>query len=119
MQRMHLPRNLWRRCRSLPCPAKFIFAIAFSFLLFLTCLHSLPLPQSLHQQDYASLLLARDGSLLGAALAKDQQWRFAPVESLPEKYRQALLLFEDRNFYHHPGVDPLAIARAMKGNIRA
>lgn len=119
MQRMHLPRNLWRRCRSLPRPAKFIFAIAFSFLLFLTCLRSLPLPQSLHQQDYASLLLARDGSLLGAAIAKDQQWRFAPVESLPEKYRQALLLFEDRNFYHHPGVDPLAIARAMKGNVRA
>ncbi|WP_039915754.1 penicillin-binding protein 1C [Cellvibrio mixtus] len=78
-----------------------------------------PLPASLHSTPYASLLLARDGSLLGASIAVDQQWRFAPVAQLPDKYKKSLLLFEDRHFYQHPGINPFAIARAVYGNISA
>ena len=77
-----------------------------------------PLPEKLTRVSYATMLLDREGHLLGASIAADQQWRFAPVEALPEKYVQALLLFEDRRFYHHPGIDPLAIARAAWGNLR-
>lgn len=65
------------------------------------------------------MLLARDGQLLGARIAKDDQWRFAPVERVPEKYREALLAFEDQRFPWHPGVDPIAIARATWGNLKA
>ena len=78
-----------------------------------------PLPSALSHTPYATLLLARDASLLGAGIAADQQWRFAPVESLPEKYKKSLLLFEDQHFYRHPGINPFALARALKGNIRA
>jgi len=93
-------------------------------LLAVTCsiislLSFLPLPQSLAQQPYSRMLLARDGSLLGASIAADQQWRFAPVEQLPEKYKTALLLFEDRQFYHHPGINPFAIGRALRNNLHA
>lgn len=119
MQRTHTLHDLWRRFLDIFRRRKFISLLIFSIIFFLACLQWLPLPQSLHKQDYASLLLARDGSLLGAAIAKDQQWRFAPVDSLPDKYRQSLLLFEDQYFYQHPGVNPLAIARALQGNIRA
>lgn len=77
-----------------------------------------PLPSTLTQTPYATLLLARDGSLLGASIAADQQWRFAPVESLPDKYQKSLLLFEDQHFYQHPGINPFAIARALRGNLR-
>ncbi len=90
-----------------------IAVIIFSALSFA------PLPPVLQQQSYATLLLARDGSLLGATIAADQQWRFAPVESLPDKYHRALLLFEDQYFYRHPGINPLAIARALHGNFSA
>lgn len=87
--------------------------------LMLLTLSFAPLPKSLTQTPYANILLGRDGRLLGARIAKDQQWRFAPVEQVPEKYRQALLLFEDRRFYSHPGLDPLALARAILGNLRS
>lgn len=90
-----------------------------ALLMILAALSFAPLPSALHQQSYATLLLARDGSLLGASIAADQQWRFAPVESLPEKYKKSLLLFEDKYFYRHPGINPLAIARALQGNFRA
>lgn len=88
-------------------------------LIILSTLSFAPLPGALHQQPYATLLLARDGSLLGASIAADQQWRFAPVKALPEKYKKSLLLFEDKYFYRHPGINPLAIMRALQGNFRA
>ena len=77
-----------------------------------------PLPEKLTRVSYATMLLDRHEQLLGASIAADQQWRFAPVDELPEKYVQALLLFEDRRFYQHPGIDPVAVARAAWGNLR-
>lgn len=77
------------------------------------------MPAALTNSDYATLMLDRQGRPLAARIAADQQWRFAPVEELPDKYRQALLAFEDRRFYWHPGVDPLAIVRATLANLRA
>ncbi|RYF42090.1 MAG: hypothetical protein EOO38_20060, partial [Cytophagaceae bacterium] len=34
-------------------------------------------------------------------------------------FEKALLAYEDRHFYAHPGVDPLAFGRAVWQNIRA
>ena len=95
-----------------------ILVIAALALVAMLVLQFAPLPEKLSRVSYARILLDRNGQLLGASIAGDQQWRFAPVEKLPEKYVQALLLFEDRRFYQHPGVDPVAIVRAAWGNLR-
>lgn len=84
----------------------------------LTVLYCLPLPTALTETDYATVLYARDGELLGATIAGDEQWRFPPVSSLPEKYKTAVMAFEDSRFYYHPGVDPLAIVRAAASDIK-
>ena len=78
-----------------------------------------PLPDRLTNTPYATLMLDRHDRLLGARIAADEQWRFVPVDTLPDKYRQALLNYEDKRFFAHPGVDPLAIARAAWLNARA
>ena len=75
------------------------------------------LPEPLFDEPQASILLARDGTLLSAKIAADGQWRFPPSASVPEKYRRALLVYEDKRFESHLGVDPLAIARAARLNI--
>lgn len=41
------------------------------------------------------------------------------LEQVPESLLDALLLVEDRNFYHHAGVSPLGILRALVANIQA
>ncbi len=111
--------KLWRWSRA--WISRHIFFTSFLVLtgLVLGWLQFSPLPASIYSTPYASLLLARDGSLLGASIAADQQWRFAPVDQLPDKYKKSLLLFEDRHFYRHPGINPLSIARALRGNISA
>ena len=64
-------------------------------------------------------ILDRTGRLLGAVTASDEQWRFGAPTEIPDKFRHALLEFEDHRFDHHPGVDPLALARAAWQDLKA
>lgn len=77
------------------------------------------LPRPLFRVPLSLVLTDREDQLLGARIAADGQWRFPAPDSLPRKFRLALLHFEDRRFYHHPGVDPLALGRALLLNLRA
>lgn len=62
-------------------------------------------------------LLARDGSLL--ATYGDLYGRFVSVEKMPQSVPQALMATEDRRFYHHWGLDPVGIIRALWVNYRS
>lgn len=88
-------------------------------LLLIAVWYWFALPTPLFQQPYSTVLKSRDGELLSASIAPDGQWRFPQADSLPEKFVKALLIFEDKRFYSHPGVDPLSLARALKQNIVA
>ncbi len=63
------------------------------------------------------LLLDGAGNLAGATVASDEQWRFPGTGRVPDKYARAVVAYEDRRFWMHPGVDPLAVARAVKLNV--
>ena len=80
-----------------------------------------PLPRPLFAPDYSTLILDSEGRLLRAFLNEGEQWCFPPDSSLavPLKLRAAVLRFEDRRFYGHPGVDPLALGRALYQNVAA
>lgn len=75
------------------------------------------LPSPLFEVPYSTVVYDRNGELLGARIAEDQQWRFPTVDSVPDKYKTCLSEFEDRYFRYHWGVNPLSIFRAAKQNI--
>ena len=75
------------------------------------------LPAQLFNSPYSSIALSREGKLMGAHIALDEQWRFPPIERVPEKFSAALIAFEDKRFHYHPGVDPLALIRALYLNV--
>lgn len=77
------------------------------------------LPRPLFDDPASTLLLDRQGVLLGAKIADDQQWRFPESEKIPEKFRQAILHYEDRWFRFHPGFNPVSLVRAARQNIAA
>ncbi len=77
------------------------------------------LPDPLFDVTYSTVIEDRNGELLGARIAEDEQWRFHLETELPERYKTAVLHYEDRRFMRHPGVDPLAFGRAFIQNVRA
>lgn len=77
------------------------------------------LPRPLFNEVYSATLADRNGMLLGARIARDGQWRFPLNDDVPEKYAAALVAFEDRRFYLHPGIDPLSTVRAFWQNLRS
>ncbi|MFY2557565.1 penicillin-binding protein 1C [Corallococcus terminator] len=77
----------------------------------------LPLPSRLSSPP-SVVLEYRDGTPAHVFLAPDQRWRIAaPAERIDPAYLRALLALEDKRFYSHPGVDPLAVARAAVLNV--
>ncbi len=76
------------------------------------------LPAQLFSDPISVVLEDKNEELLGARIAKDGQWRFPNVDTIPEKFAKALVTFEDRRFYAHIGIDPIGIGRAISQNIR-
>lgn len=93
--------------------------LAAFFLLIFFILRFAPIPHQGQTPLYARILLSQDEQLLGAKIADDHQWRFAPIDNLPPRYEQALLLFEDKRFYKHAGIDWRAVVRAIVADIKA
>lgn len=88
--------------------------ILFSGVLFWI---SLPLP--LLSDPYSTVITDRNNELLGARIADDGQWRFPAGDSIPLKYKKAVLLYEDRYFYQHPGINPVSLYRSLLKNLKA
>lgn len=93
-------------------PITFALFITFSLLLF-------TYKEPFQKDPLSTALFDSKGSLLGARIAADGQWRLEGGDSIPEKYLRALISFEDHRFYQHPGVDLLALGRALKQNLKA
>lgn len=77
------------------------------------------LPSRLFTSPTSYVVEASNGELLSAAIARDGQWRFPVADTIPEKFAQCIIAFEDKRFYQHPGIDLLAMSRAMRQNWKA
>ena len=69
------------------------------------------LPTPLFTVPYSTVILDKEGEIMGMTVASDGQYRVSGRGRLSMKYMAALLCFEDKRFLTHSGVDPLAIGR--------
>ena len=77
-------------------------------------LHYSPKPPLSSYYTSSTAVYARRGELLRLTLAKDQQYRvWTDLEDIPKNIQQATLLYEDRWFYQHLGINPLALLRSV------
>ncbi|MCK5687112.1 penicillin-binding protein 1C [bacterium] len=77
------------------------------------------LPEQLFPDDYSTVILDRKGNIIRAFLNSSEQWCFRPEPEtvIPEKLIKSAVLFEDRRFWTHPGVDIYSIIRAIGQNL--
>ena len=63
-------------------------------------------------------LYDKNGVLIGASVASDGQWRFEKG-NVPADFEKAIILFEDKRFYAHHGIDFLSLFRAAASDLKA
>jgi penicillin-binding protein 1C len=106
-----LPRR-WRRLKVMTAGLMMTAGIVASgCALWVHSLGPLPLEQT---KQISTTVVDRNGRLLCAYAMADGRWRL-PVEaktSVDPSYLTLLLGYEDKRFYSHHGVDPLALGRA-------
>ncbi len=62
---------------------------------------------------FSTAVYADGGELLRLTLAQDEQYRlWVPIDQIAPKLQRAVLLYEDRWFFWHPGFNPFALARS-------
>lgn len=95
-------RGVWRSVRLLVLAACVLFALDHLF------------PPDLSRLQRVSVqLLDADGVLMHVQLSADGYWRLpVSLDVVDPRFVDTLIAFEDRRFWWHPGVDPLALVRA-------
>jgi len=96
---------LWQRRWSL--------ALAFLLTLLLLADQLFPPPLPGRSAPHAQLVLARDGTPLRAFPDRAHIWRHPlRIDEVSPRYVEAVVAYEDRFFWWHPGVNPFALLRA-------
>ncbi len=92
-------------------------AVLFGALLLLDFIFPPPLPVD---QGFARVVADRHGKPLRFFADSRGVWRY-PVtqDEVSPWFIEALLTYEDRHFYQHPGINPLALLRATAQYLRS
>lgn len=84
-------------------------SLVLAALVWLAC----PQPELYSATAFSVAVTDRHDKLLRLGLADDERFRLrTSFDDIPAPLIEATLAYEDRYFYWHPGVNPIAIARA-------
>jgi penicillin-binding protein 1C len=92
-------------------------------LLVLGCLALIALAAFIWQRSTfiaprpTTILEDRHGAFMGQLGNSAMGYGYWPVAQVPQRVSAAILALEDHRFWDHPGVDPLAVLRALKSNL--
>ena len=93
-------------------------SLALMVAIFLILDQIYPLNLDALKKDEAKILLDKNGEIINMKLSSDGIWRFHE-QSFPNSLKQCVVLFEDRYFYYHFGVNFASIFRAFFHNLRS
>ena len=97
----------------------FLGFFSFSIILFFLWKYTPELPSYEELKNYnpnlSSRVFTSDGLLLDKYFIEERI--FVPIDRIPNNLINAFISAEDKNFFSHKGIDPLAIARAIYTNL--
>ena len=94
---------------------RLVIACGCAFLLFLLLNLLFPLPDAV---EYSTTVSDAHNEVVNAFLTKDEKWRMkTELKEISPLLRKTIIAKEDKWFYYHPGINPLAIGRAAVMNL--
>jgi penicillin-binding protein 1C len=104
-----------RKQKILSLVKRFVILSVVLFVLFLLLNLLFPLPG---KPDYSVVVRDANGDVVNAYLTTDDKWRMkTALKEISPLLRKTIIAKEDKYFYSHPGVNPLAVGRAAINNI--
>ncbi len=101
------------------CRAGLVAGAAGLSLLWLAVV-LVPFDEGLLARPLSTVVTDKDGAWLDVELAADQRWRVAhQAADIPDHLVDAIVSYEDKRFFLHAGIDPIAILRATWANLTA
>ena len=87
--------------------------IIIGLILLFILLSILPAPKLVQTEGFSKAVYESHGKLLRLTLSPDDRYRlWVPLANMEQKIIDAMLLYEDRHFYWHPGFNPAALVKA-------
>jgi len=89
-------------------------------LIFFLTIWLIPLPKEKLTPPPSTTVLDRAGKMLRVFLSQDEMWQIPiSAEKISSTLKKAVIGYEDKYFYWHLGVNPIAIIRAAIANLKA
>jgi len=89
-----------------------IFGVIFVIWLVIRLFFTAPL---LNDVSFSRAYYDRNGNLLRLTLSADDKYRiYTPLDEISPHIKNAVVLYEDKHFYHHPGINPVSMLRASR-----
>lgn len=96
----------------------FCIALFICFFIYLIKIYISYNPKNLVENiEYSQMVYDRNGELLSVYLDSKEEWHFSYEGEIPENLKTAVLIYEDKKFYSHHGVDYLRIIKSFVNNI--
>ncbi|MEO6316012.1 MAG: penicillin-binding protein 1C [Chitinophagaceae bacterium] len=94
---------------------KLLLSVAALLVVFVVLSWIFPVPDKI---TYSTIITDNKGDVIHAYLTSDQQWRMkTELNEISPLLRKTILEKEDKYFYGHPGVNALAMGRALVKNL--
>ncbi len=96
----------------------FLKTLFWGGAVFLILIYAVPLPERINK-DYSTVITDKNREILRVYLTKDEKRRiFCPIEKMSPLFVKTAIIYEDKHFYLHPGVNPFSVFRALMQNIK-
>lgn len=102
--------------KKIPEPLKgLVGGLVFPFLIFLLSDLLFPLKTNI---NFSTVIVSSDGSILYCFLNNDQKWRIkTELNEITPLLKKTIIEKEDKYFRYHPGINIIAVSRALFKNI--
>lgn len=100
--------------------AVFLFFLFSSIVLFIYYAKDLPRPEKFTEKQFtqSTKIYDRQGQVLLYEIYGEEKRTLVSLDKIPETLKQAVIVTEDANFYHHFGVDFKGIIRSILINLK-
>ncbi len=116
----HMRNILTIAASKLPSLSKRSLLLILSAMILVGSLWIVPFPREKLIPKPSTAVVDRQGAMLRVFISSDQMWHI-PVTgtNITPQLRQAVICYEDKYFNWHLGINPIALVRAAKANLKA